>query len=155
MARALARLRSFVTFAAEAFANAWSYFREFANMSRPLLHVDVGYQGTVADHRLLVCYGTSGRIWAQIVLVRTADRMDAVMLPVFDFVESVPVFLDFLKNDNEWIEVATGEFDTANRRWTIHGDRRQQCWPKQGILYPQVPDPPEFPPLPGRITLER
>ena len=138
----------------EAVANAWAYFREFATMSRPLLHVDVGYEGTVADRRLLVCYGTSGRIWAQIVLVRTADRMDAVMLAVFDCVESVPVFLDFLKNDHETIEVATGEFDQEKLRWTIYGDRRQQRWPKRGILYPKVPDPVEFPMLQGRVTLD-
>jgi hypothetical protein len=134
-------------------ANASSYFREFANTSRPLLHVEVGYQGTVADRRVLVCFATSGQIWAQIVLVRTADRMHAVMLPVFDSIDSVPTFLSFLKNDNERIEVATGEFDTVNRRWTIYGDRRQQHWPKQGILDGPIPDPIEFPRLGARATL--
>jgi hypothetical protein len=137
----------------EVLVNAWSYFREFANISRPLLHVEVEYQGTITDRRVLVCYATSGHIWAQIVLTRTADQMHAVMLPVFDFADSVPTFLDFLKNDNERIEVATGEFDTEKRRWTVYGDRRQQHWPKQGILYSEVPDPIEFPRLEVRATL--
>lgn len=137
----------------EILANAWSHFREFGTISRPLLHVEVGYQGTLRDRRVLVCFTTSGRIWAQIVLVTTANQMHAVMLPVFDWIESVPIFLDFLKNDNERIEVATAEFDTANRRWTVYGDRRQQVWPKQGMLYPQVPDPIEWAPFEGRATL--
>ena len=137
----------------EVVANAWPYFREFAAISRPLLHADVGYLGTIRDRRVLVCYTTSGRIWAQIVLIRTAKQMHSVMLPVFDWIESVPVFLEFLKNDNERIEVATAEFDTANRSWTVYGDRRQQVWPKQGTLYPQVPDPIEWTPFEGRATL--
>ena len=123
------------------------HFHEFVNMSRPLLHEEVGYQGTITDRRVLVCYTTSGRLWAQIVFVRTANQMHAVMLPVFDWIDSVPIFLDFLKNDNERIEVATGEFDRTNQRWTIYGDRREQFWPKHGLLYPQTPDPVEFPVL--------
>ena len=87
------------------------------------------------------------------VFVRTPNQMHAVMLPVFDWIESVPIYLDFLKNDNERIEVATGEFDTAKRCWTVYGDRRQQVWPKQGLLYPQVPDPIEWEAFEGRLTL--
>jgi len=137
----------------EVVTNAWRHFQEFGAVTRPLVHVEIGYQGTIRDRRVLVCYTTSGRIWAQIVFVRTANQMYAVMLPVFDWIESVPIYLDFLKNDNERIEVATGEFDTAKRCWTVYGDRRQQMWPKQGLLYPQVPDPIEWEPFEGRLTL--
>jgi hypothetical protein len=62
----------------EILANAWPHFREFGTISRPLLHAEVGYQSTVRDRRVLVCYTTSGRIWAQIVLVRTANQIAGI-----------------------------------------------------------------------------
>jgi hypothetical protein len=123
-------------------ANAWTDFREFRSMFRPLRFKNVGYEGTITDRRLLVCHATNGRIWAQIVLISAANQMHAVMVPAFDSADSVPTFLDFLENDNERIQVSTGEFDPRNRRWIIYADRREQIWPKQGLLYPEGPEAP-------------
>jgi hypothetical protein len=116
----------------EALATARTYFQPFTNMINEIARVAGWYQGTIRDNRVAVCYSTSGPIWAFIVLIPTDGRMHAVMLPAFDFADAVPTFLGFLRNDNDRIEVATGEYDSGNRRWTVFNDRMQQRWPKRG-----------------------
>jgi hypothetical protein len=136
--------------------NAWSFFREFAHAFRPVINAVVGYEGTISDRKVLACHGTSGRIWALIVLVRTGNQMHAVMIPAFDSVDSVDTvatYLDFMRNDNERIEVATAEFDVKNMRWTVYDDRTTQHWPKAGLLYPNGPEPVEYPFVDGRVAL--
>jgi hypothetical protein len=124
----------------EVLSNAWSHFKEFAHMFRPLKHVDVGYQGTLADHMLLLCHSTSGGMWAKIVLVKLADQMHAVMIPLFTSSDSVPTFLEFMKNENEQIQVSTAEFFAEDQKWIRYGDRREMIWPKQGLIYPSGKD---------------
>jgi hypothetical protein len=130
----------------EILANAWSHFYEFRHMFRPLLLKNIGYEGTVRDRKVLFCHGSSGGIWAMIVLVRTAEQMNAVMVPAFGSADSVATFLGFLNNESETIQVSTAEFDIQNQRWIIYSDREEKHWPKQGLLYPDSSEPSIYPP---------
>lgn len=130
----------------EILANAWAYFRESKNMVHLLMGKPGGFEGTVRDRKLFVCHGSSGMIWAHIVFVNTAGRLNAVMMPAFNTADSAGVFLDFLSNDHETIQVSTAEFDRENQRWTISHDRAEQRWPKKGLIYPDSAEPLLFPP---------
>ena len=96
---------------------------------------------------LLVCHSTSSGLWAKIVLVRLADQMHAVMIPIFTSADSVPTFLGFMRNENERIQLSTAEFDSLNQKWIMYGDLREVIWPKEGLLYPLSADD-------SRATLE-
>jgi hypothetical protein len=125
-------------------ANARSYFRNFQHMMRPIVSSEVNFKGTVTDQVLFICVGTSGRRWGKIVFVKTAHLFHAVLIPVFDDVESVPTFLDFLSNDNEYINVETAQFDPKRKCWLANPNRTRICWPKTGILYPENDGPPHI-----------
>jgi hypothetical protein len=120
-------------------SSAHVFFREFAHVFRPLLHVDVGYRGTLSDRMMLVCHSTSGGMWAKIILTKVGDQMHAVMIPIFTSAESVPTFLDFMRNENERLQVSTMQFDSTKQQWIVYGDRREILWPKHGLLYPSSP----------------
>ncbi len=124
--------------------NAWSYFREFATMFRPIVR-GAGQVGTLTDRKHLVCHTTSGEIWAQIVVVNAGYQMHAVMIPEFSSADLAHTFLNFLDNDNEQIQVSTAEYDRRDERRVIISDRMQHLWPKRGFLYPQSPEPLRFP----------
>ena len=106
------------------------------------LHPDVGYKGTLVDRMLLVCHTSSGQMWAQIVLMKAADQMHAVMLPLFTSADSVPTFLDFLRNENEHIQVSTAEFSYRDQRWLIYGDRREMICRNRGCSTQTAPVSP-------------
>lgn len=125
-------------------ANAWAYFREFAAMFRPILKIH-GHRGTLADRKLLVCHGSSGNSWAQIVLVNAGYQMHAVMIPTFDCADAVSTFFNFLSNDNERLQVSIAQHIPDTRQWTIDSDRVEHFWPKSGLLYPDRPAPLDFP----------
>ncbi len=74
--------------------------------------------GTVAERKVLVCHGSSGDIWAQIVLVNAGYQLHAVMIPAFGSADAVPTFLDFLSNDNERLQVSTAEHNAQTRPQT-------------------------------------
>jgi hypothetical protein len=117
--------------------NALSYFREFQHMVRPIVSRGVCFQGTITDKRLFVCVGSSGRIWGLIVFINIGDSLHAVLLPVFDEVESIVTFMDFLRNDNESIQVTVAEYDREAGCWREEWKARSMTWPKTGVLYPR------------------
>src|SRR5262245_56324301 len=56
-------------------------------------------RGTLEDNRAWVCFGSSGRPFGMVVLVRTDAALHAVLLPGFSHPDSVELYLDFLRND--------------------------------------------------------
>jgi len=117
----------------EVLANAHPFFQEFAHMARPIDSSEVNFQGTISDNQLLLCQKYGGIAWAVIVFVKTAHIANAVLLPFFDQPDSVVKFFNFLKDDNETIDVALMRFEQGHFELTR---TTKIIWPKNGILYP-------------------
>ena len=115
--------------------NAVPYFREFANMVRPIISCPFDSKGTVTDKTFLVCVGSSGLAWAFIVFVKTGHLIHGVLMPVFEQVDQSVTYLDFLRNQNSWLQVATCWF--KGDKWEITKNTVPLNWPKAGLLYPQ------------------
>ena len=115
--------------------NASLFFREFANMVRPLQHSNIGINGTTADNYVLVCRGRNNQIWAMIVFIKTSQSMHAVLMPVFDNPEMVETYLSFLQNENEQLYVSWCQYKEGH--WSIDKNIDRFIWPKKGILYPE------------------
>jgi hypothetical protein len=115
---------------------AHHYFREYRHMVRPLISGD--FEGTITDRKLLMCMGSSGFPWAMMVFMRTSDIVYAALVPVFDHPDRVVTYMDFLKNENEAIQVTTCGFEQDH--WIIEKGTRTMHWPKSGILYPEYPE---------------
>ena len=114
--------------------NAVPYFREFANMVRPIISCPFDSKGTVTDKTFLVCVGSSGLAWAFIVFVKTGHLIHGVLMPVFEQVDQSVTYLDFLRNQNSWMQVATCWF--KGDKWEITKNTVPLNWPKAGLLYP-------------------
>jgi len=115
--------------------SAFSFFREFASMVRPLLSSGFDFQGSITDKMFLVCWSSSGFAWAIIVFIRTGLLLHAVMLPVSDRADMVPTYFDFLRSQNESISVTLCSYEQGQRHWDMKKPSRL-TWPKTGVLYP-------------------
>ena len=113
--------------------NASSFFQKYIHMVRPIEFSDINLQGTITDKRVFVCRNRN-YFWALIVFIKTSRMLHSVMIPVFDQHEAVITFLDFLKNENETIEVMPCRYEQGE--WKIRRERIQMIWPKKGVLYP-------------------
>ena len=116
--------------------NAIPFFREFATMVRPILSCGINFQGTVTDRMVLVCWSSSGAPWAIIVFIKTGQLLHSVMLPIFDQVDMVPTFIDFLKNQNESISVAGYRYEQGEAHWKLNNEPTRFIWLKTGVFYP-------------------
>ncbi len=123
----------------EVLKNAHPFFREFANMVRPIQSCSLDLQGTITDGLILVCGANSGSPWALIVFIKTSQSLHAVMIPMFDQVDRVAKFMDFLKDQNEYIDVAYCQYEQS--QWKISKKPIKLLWPKRGTLYPVVESP--------------
>jgi hypothetical protein len=56
-----------------------------------------------------------------------------VMLPVFDHPGAVVTFLNFLKNENESIEVMPCHYEQG--QWEISKEIFELIWPKKDVIY--------------------
>ena len=122
----------------EIFENGLLFFREFAHFVRPIQFCPFDARGTITDKLLLVCKGNNGAFWSFIVLVRTSQKLHAVLIPIFDEPDAVIKFNDFLKNDNDAIEANFCRYDQSQDRWEIDKKTLKLIWPKSGILYPEI-----------------
>jgi hypothetical protein len=120
---------------ADALKNAHSFFREFAHIVRPVQSLDFDLQGTIADNKLFICWGSGRSPWALIVFIKTSRSLHAVLVPVFDQPGTVATFLDFLQDENNLIEGSFGCFKGGH--WEIGKEVRELVWPKTGVLYPE------------------
>ena len=59
------------------------------------------------------------------------------MLPVFEHVDAIPTFLDFIKNDRENIAARVSRYQED--KWEIATSAINLTWPKSGTLYPEHP----------------
>ncbi len=113
--------------------NAPRFFGEFVHMVRPIVICDRDLQGTISDGQILVCRESRG-VWALIVFIRTSGKLHSVLIPIFDQADAVLIFLSFLKNQNESIEVMPVCYKEG--QWEITQEPFKLIWPKKGIFYP-------------------
>jgi hypothetical protein len=119
----------------EVLKNALPFFKEFTHLVRPMTKNDLGFEGTISDNQLLACIDSNNNIWALIIFIRTDQNMHSILVPVFESTESIPIFLNFLNNENENLMVKFCRFRTEN--WEISKKSINITWPKKGILYPK------------------
>lgn len=117
--------------------NALSFFREFEHMIRPLQLKDIEVNGTIDDKLFYVCHGSNNKLWGLIVFVRTSDDVHAVLTPTFSDDDTVVAYLNFLKNENEHLNVSWCQFNEEEKQWEIDERIIELTWPKSGILYPE------------------
>ena len=117
----------------EILKNAYFFFKEFGHMARPIDSSEINFQGSISDNQILLCQKYGDIAWGCIVFVKTAQTVNAVLLPNFDQPDSVVRFFDFLKNDKEEIDVALMRFEQGHFELTR---ATKIIWPKSGILYP-------------------
>lgn len=120
--------------------NAFPYFREFTHMVRPLVTQLTDLKGTIYDGQLLLCKDNEGNSWGFIVFVKTANDLNAVLIPIADKPEMVAIFLDFLRNGNDELSVSQCRFE--QNKWSVDKSVHKLFWPKDGILYPEELDTP-------------
>ncbi len=61
--------------------------------------------------------------------------MHAVLVPIFDNAEMVKTYLNFLSNQNDYIDVSLCKYE--NDHWNIDKKVIRLHWPKDGVLYPK------------------
>ena len=114
--------------------NAYSFFREFAPMVRPIQSSGVNLRGTITDKLMLICKEKIGLPWAFVVFVRTSKSLHAVMIPIFEHLDTVAKFIGFLKDEKESITVNYARFEQDH--WSVNKESTTLVWPKTGILFP-------------------
>jgi len=117
----------------EIMENAYSFFKEFGHMARPIASSEINFQGSISDNQILLCQKFGDIAWGCIVFVKTAQTVNAVLLPYFDQPDSVVRFFDFLKSNKEEIDVALMRYEQGRFELTR---ATKIIWPKSGILYP-------------------
>ena len=106
---------------------AADHFNEFAALMRPIVSPLPEYDGTVSDGQFFLLMNGSA-FWAAQVMVRTAEHKHAVIVPIFDDIECVAYFCDFIKSPARDLEVKSARF----RCDQIEGakDSKTMAWPE-------------------------
>ena len=111
----------------DAIEMAADHFNEFAALMRPIVSPLPECDGTLSDGQLYLLMNGSA-IWGAQVVVRTAEHKHAVIVPIFDDIECVAYFLDFLKSPARDLRVKSARF----RCDQIEGakDSKTMAWPE-------------------------
>lgn len=106
---------------------AADHFNEFAALMRPIIAPLPEHDGTVSDGQFFLLMNGSA-VWAVQVVVRTAEHKHAVIVPIFDDIECVAYFFDFLKSPARDLQVKSARF----RCDQIEGskDSATMAWPE-------------------------
>ena len=113
------------------------FFLPFKNMVRPVDRFvgDDPPRGTIEDHRCGICFGSSGKPFAQIVYVRLGDTCHGVLLPGAENPESAAAYWDFLNSDNESLRISNTWFNQEEQQWEYHPEARVTHWPKKHVTF--------------------
>lgn len=111
---------------------AKSFFSPYFAMVRPMKIVEgIPPKGTCEDGAAMIAFGSSGRPYGLLVLVRTGKTFNAVLMPAFLHPDSVAAYVDFLKNDTETLRMNNCQFNQQNKSWDVEPDSFQVHWPKR------------------------
>jgi hypothetical protein len=113
-------------------AAAPDFFRRYVNAVRPVQYAgQTPPRGTVEDRRLGVCFGSSGRPFAFIVFVRTADWLHAVLLPEVRHPDSAAAYWHFLRSDRTTIQASSALFDADKQVFRVVEEPEELAWGKE------------------------
>ena len=76
-------------------ANAKCFFEEYVNLVKPIEKADSEFKGTAKDKQLFLCE-KNDIYWACIVLIKTSDRLHAVLMPLYDTPLGEQLFRSFI-----------------------------------------------------------
>ena len=94
-----------------ALEEAVSHFKPLASLVRPIISPSLDFKGTLTDRLLYFCMNGE-RPWACLVLIRIANQMHAVTVPILQEEESAARFYRFLHLPFSCIEVRTGRISS-------------------------------------------
>lgn len=117
-------------------AEMLAYFRPYVHMVRPMHECAPNApRGTVEDHVTIACASINGKHFGNIIFVRTNTIVHSVLMPSFEDADSVPIYIDFLNNDNETLMGRYCIFDPIERHWRAAKDVMPLTWPKKGNTF--------------------
>lgn len=107
------------------------FFGAFANMVRPVLRLDLPFEGTIVDRQVLLCWSPLGFAWGSIVFVRAAG-LHAVLLPVEGRREALVLFERFLEGSTEKLEVREARLcgEGGDQHWEVAPRSVAVPWPR-------------------------
>lgn len=114
----------------EAVAELRRYFGAFTKLVRPVLGLDLPFQGTIVDGKVLLCWSPLGFAWGSIVFVRAAG-LHAVLLPVEGRREALVLFERFLEGSTETLDVREARLRGADgdQHWEVAPRSVAVAWP--------------------------
>jgi hypothetical protein len=118
-------------------------FLPYKHMVRPIdgFVGDHPPRGTVEDYRSGICFGGSGKPFAQVVYIRVGAQSFGVLMPGYENADSVVAYHDFLKNDNEVLRVSSAWFNEQELQWEVSPEPMVTHWPKHDVTFEFDPDP--------------
>lgn len=115
----------------EVLKNAANHFASYTHLTRPIFDQGLGLAGTITDNRFFLCRRGS-IFWAFIVIVNTGNLLNGVLLPIWEDMNAIKIFLDFLSNETEEITVSLSHF--KGDRIETDKNTRIIMWPKGGNI---------------------
>ena len=106
-------------------------FGAFTSMVRPVVRLDLAFEGTIVDGRVLLCWSPLGFAWGSIVFVRAAG-LHAVLLPVEGRHDALVLFERFLEGSTETLEVREARMCGVgeNQHWEVPPRSVAIPWPR-------------------------
>lgn len=106
--------------------NAATFFREHARMARPVLVQPDTFDGTINDRRFLVCKGYDNQFWGFVILVNTANKMNAVLLPTMTNEQTTVRYWEFMRSTQPMIDVHIAQY--SDGKIQIDTDTHEMEW---------------------------
>ena len=113
--------------------SAWTHFKQFANMVRPILLRPFFSQGTLTDHFLYFCMNGE-RPWALQIFVKTESHISAVIVPVMDDAETAIRFTEFLERPCSTLDIRLAQWKGA--AWEVASKSETAIWPAALFDFP-------------------
>lgn len=85
--------------------NASVFFQEYLRMARPIVVQQGFFDGTINDRKFLICRAYDNQYWGLIVFVKSADKMNIVLLPLFTNEHTTVRYLEFIRGRQPRINV--------------------------------------------------
>src|SRR4051794_22968633 len=102
-------------------------------MVRLIMPGTTDMEGTLTDGLVSLCTDAEGESWAVIIFIKTGEQRSAMLIPYPDNEASFGTYRDFLKNDNEQLQVRRGVFE--GHQWTFEKELRPLHWPKTTLPF--------------------
>src|SRR4051812_34296577 len=115
-----------------------TFLPRFEPMAKPVIESSIEWRGTVTDNQLLVCRTGDRKVWASIVLVKTASLLWAVLVPICEGPDrqlELSRFLHFLREGPEYLQVSYMKLSDDSSQWDLQDGIQKWEWPRDGKLF--------------------